>query len=166
MLRTIGILGIALLLQACVGGSSSVKEAANVTSSPTGADVYANGTKIGTTPLHKNLYEVFPAGWENWVYQAQGTLMVKKEGCEDFSHKVGDRYLSKPIHVKLKCNGVVKPKPVMHQTKPAMQSQPAATAAPARGVERRLQELDRLYKKGIINQQEYQATRKRILGEL
>ena len=157
---------MAVLLQACVGSStkSNVKEA-NVSSTPSPADVYANGVKIGVTPLHKNLYKVFPAGWVNWGYQAQGTLMVKKDGCEDFIRQVDDYYLSKPIHVKLKCSGVVKAKPVMHKAQPVMQTKPAA-AAPAKGVERRLMELERLYKKGIINQQEYKSTRERILGEL
>ena len=139
--------------------------AGNVTSSPSGADVYANGVKIGTTPLQKDLYGTFPTGWRDRELSARGVLMLKKPGCEDFVHEVNDFYLSKAIHVKLKCTGVVMPKPVMQQSQPVMQQKPVK-AAPGKGVEGRLQELERLYKKGIINKQEYQAARKRIIGDL
>ncbi len=160
------ILCIGFLLQGC-SGALVKQQAAAVTSSPSAASVYANGQKLGLTPLHHNLYKAFPAGWEDWEYSARGTLVVKKEGCQDFSLKINDLILSKPIHAELNCSQVVKdqavmPTAVMEKAKPAA----APAAKPVSAIEKRLRELEALYKKGVITQQEYRETRKRILGEL
>jgi len=155
---------IAILIQAC--GSSSIKDAApNVTSNPSGASVYANGLKIGTTPLRSNLYKQFPTGWTDWALSAEGVLAIKKQGCEDFTLKVNDGVLAKPIHAKLKCSG----KPVVTQTAP-VQTKAMPVKQPAKKkmskVEKRLKELSDLYEKGVITKEEYKITRKRILNEL
>lgn len=131
----------------------------SVTSTPSGAGVYVNGVEIGKTPLHANLYDEFPAGWKNSIYQAQGVLQVKMEGCQDFILKVSDSILSKPIHAELNCS---------KSSQPAILKAVAVPAKPKAlsNTEKRLGELDALYKKGVITKEEYQKTRARILSEL
>jgi hypothetical protein len=153
-----------LLLQGCSG--SSVKQQATVTSTPAGAIVYANGQKLGVTPLHYNLYKAFPVAMKKLVISATGVLKVKKEGCEDFTLEINDYILSKPIHADLKCSELTKPEkmaPVVHEKKQPMV---APVEKPLSAIEKRLAELEALYKKGAITADEYKATRKRILNEL
>jgi len=165
-MRNIIFLGIIVLLQAC--SSSAVKESRpSVTSSPSGAAVYANGLKLGVTPLKKDLFKVFPTSWNNWKLSASGVLVLKKQGCKDYTLKVNDAILLKPVHAKLKC-GL---KPVMSEEAP---SPPPQAVTPQKlpvkkkmsKLEMRLNELTRLYKKGVITDQEYRSTRKRILDEI
>lgn len=161
------LIGVVLILQGC-SGVPAKQQQANVTSTPSGASVYANSVKLGVTPLFHNLYQAFPAGWSNWEYSAQGVLMVKKEGCEEFTLKINDLILSKPIHANLKCS---KKRAELKQVKPAVEREKqkpviAPVLKPASDIERRLRELEALHKKGVITQDEYKQTRQRILGEL
>ncbi len=153
MYKTIvSLVAISLLLQACAGSSVQQKELADaVTSTPSGALVYANGKELGLTPLSQDLYDAFPAGWKNSSYQAQGELIVKMSGCEDFKLNITDYILSQPIHAELNCD-----QPEL------LESSESALSA----VEKRLNELKQLYDKGVISRQEYDGTRQRILSEL
>ena len=154
---------VILFMQAC--GSSSVKEGApNVTSSPSGASVFANGVKLGVTPLKTDLFKSFPASWQGWKLSATGVLAIKKSGCEDFAIKVNDGILIKPIHAKLKCNAkVVTPvsAPIRKDVRPVKKPQKKMSK-----IEKRLNELTELHKKGVITDAEYKNTRKRILSEM
>lgn len=164
MSKKIILLGCMIVfLQAC---SSSVKKSEpNVTSSPSGAIVSANGLKIGVTPLSTNLYKAFPTGWTDWKLSAQGVLTIKKTGCEDFTLKVDDAVLGKPIHARLKCSG----KPVVIKTVPVQKPVTPVKHMPMKKmskIERRLKELSHLFKSGVITKEEYKKTRVRILNEL
>jgi len=162
MVRISTLLIIVSLLQGCSG--SAVKKAQpSVTSNPSGAAVYVNGGKVGVTPLHANLYKLFPASWSGWTYQAAGVLSVKKPGCGDFNLKVSDAILAKPIHAKLTCDKNY----VAPERMPAhMPDKPIIKKKKMSKIEKRLGELKGLYQKGVITQEEYKATRKRILKEL
>jgi hypothetical protein len=153
------IVSALLLLLGCADSSVKEEIPANVTSNPSGADVFANLLELGKTPLRANLYDAFPAGWQNSIYQAQGVLVVKKDGCKDFTLKVNDLILSKPIHAELKCSEATKP-----EKSTATVSSPNVTTTS--NTEKRLEELEGLYKKGIVTKEEYQNTRARILNEL
>ena len=172
MFKATGIIFSAIvLLQACSGSSIKQQKLPNVTSNPSAATVYANSLELGKTPLRHNLYEAFPAGWENMAYQAQGVLMVKMDGCKDFTLKVTDFILSKPIHAELECSGASKPKDSMPVVKsgvaPGVKPATPVTKVNPRGrTEKRLEELEVLYKKGVITKEEYKTTRERILNEL
>jgi len=160
------MLGVIVVMSGC--SSTSVKEnaPANVTSEPSAAAVYANGLKIGETPLRADLFKVFPASWVDWVYQATGVLIVKKQGCKDFTLKVNDYILSQPIHARLECHAVEKSQedvPV-RQTAPMIEKKVDTHLDEA--IEERLRKLEALYKKGLITTDEYKATRKRILSEI
>lgn len=156
---TIIVISAFFLLQGCANLSEKQDKPASVTSTPSGATVYANILELGKTPLHENLYDAFPAGWQNSIYQAQGVLIVKKDGCKDYTLKVSDLILSKPIHATLECREVNKPeKSTVVVTPP--------TETPHNGTEKRLDEAETLFKKGIITKDEYQKTRERILSEI
>jgi hypothetical protein len=163
------IVGAMVLLQGCSGSSVKQKNLANVTSNPSGATVYANILELGKTPLRHNLFDAFPAGWQNSVYQAQGILIVKKEGCDDFTLKVTDHILRNPIHAELKCSETSKTKESMPVVKSGVTATVAPTVTPTAtqrgGTEKRLVELEALYKKGVITKDEYKTTRERILNE-
>ncbi|MDX2462921.1 MAG: hypothetical protein QNK31_00285, partial [Porticoccus sp.] len=106
---TTTIISTVFLLQGCSGLSTTQEKPPSVTSSPSGAAVFANILELGQTPLQANLYEAFPAGWQSSIYQAQGVLIVKKDGCKDYTLKVNDLILSKPIHAELECSKANKP---------------------------------------------------------
>ena len=148
------IISAMVLLQGCSGLSVKQQKLPSVTSSPSGAVVYANILELGKTPLTHNLYDAFPAGWKNSMYQAQGILMVKKDGCKEYTLKINDLILSKPIHADLTFNLVKK----SEKTTPVMNSRGQA--------EKRFEELEALYKNGVITKDEYKKTRERILSEL
>jgi len=158
MIKTAGIiLSVSILLPGCAGSSANHQKPANVTSNPSGAEVYADGKQLGVTPLHYKLYKAFPASWKNAMYQAHGVLTVKLDGCKDFIQEVNDYVLSNPIHAELECNEPGK--------SVSSKSMPAPAVKPVGGTEQRLNELEGLYSKGVITEDEYNATRERILSE-
>lgn len=144
-----------LLLQGCAGAPSQQSKKPNVTSNPSGATVYANSLEIGLTPLQKNLFNEFPAGWKGGVYSARGVLVIKKTGCKDYTLKINDRILSEPIHADLECSEVS-----------AITQSAPDTTMPQVDPEARLIKLESLYKKQLITEKEYKQTRERILNEL
>ncbi len=154
------------LMQACSGSSVKQPSPANVTSTPSGATVYANELKLGVTPLHYEPYKAFPAGWRDAMYQAQGVLKVKMNGCEEFALKVNDYILSKPIHAELKCSEPSTPERSTATALEKTKSVVTPVVLPLSATEKRLEELEALYEKGIITKQEYNTTRERILNEL
>lgn len=157
MHKTIIIICTLLLLQGCAGSSVKQQETPTVTSSPSGATVFANGLEIGKTPLKRNLFDDFPAGWQGAVYTAQGVLMMKMAGCKDYQLKINDRILSQPIHAELECNKVS-----ATETSPPV----AAPQKETKETEARLKKLEALYQKGLVTKEEYKMTRERILNEL
>ena len=160
------IISAIVILQGCSGLSEKQQNLPNVTSSPSGATVYANSLELGKTPLRHNLYDAFPAGWRNSIYQAQGVLVVKMDGCKDFTLKVDDSILSKPIHVDLKCSKVSNTKKSTPVVTPTATPIETPIVTPPGRTEERLKELEALYKKGVVTKEEYKKTRERILNEL
>ena len=138
---------------------------ANVTSNPSGAEVYADGKKLGVTPLRYKLYKAFPASWKDAMYQAHGVLTVKLYGCNDFTLEVNDYILSNPIHAELECNETVKSLSTTTDTQDKDKSIVAPAVKPVGDTEQRLKELEDLYSKGVITKDEYTGTRERILSE-
>ena len=148
------IISAIVLLQGCSDLSVKQQKRPSVTSNPSGAIVYANILELGKTPLTHNLYDAFPGGWQNSIYQAQGILIIKMDGCKDYTLKISDLILSKPIHADLNCNLATK-------------SEKATPVTNSHGqAEKRFEELEALYKKGVITKDEYKKTRERILNEL
>jgi hypothetical protein len=132
-----------------------------IDSSPQGADVIADGKKIGVTPIEIMPDDVFPPRWIGSSYMVKGKLELVKQGCEPLSMEVNDYVLSQPVSKDLKCT---------EQTKlaPAVAAKPESPAKPEtkNNIEERLEQLQGLHNKGLISDQEYQAQRQRILSEL
>ena len=156
------IISALLLLQGCAGSFVKSEKPASVTSSPSGATVFANILELGKTPLKHNLYDAFPGGWQNSIYQAQGVLVVKKDGCKDYTLKVSDLILSKPIYAELKCDKVS----TVEKPAPAATTQVESQTDKESGTEKRLNKLEGLHKKGLITKDEYQKNRERILSDI
>jgi len=146
-----------ILLHGCASSPVNKNKPADVTSNPSGASVYVNNLKVGETPLRHNLFDAFPAGWKNSMYQAQGVLTVKMDNCKDFILQVSDSVLRKPIHAELKCSKLIaKPKKSPVVVTPTLHG----------NLEKRLKKLEMLYKKKVITKEEYKMNRQRILNEL
>jgi hypothetical protein len=160
------VISAVIMLQGCSGSALKEEGPASVTSNPSGAEVYANGEKLGVTPLHYKLYKAFPAGWENWMYQAQGVLMVKMSGCEDFTLQVNDYVLSHPIHAEMVCSDEITPEVKSTANQEAKSPVDEPVASPQSEIESRLNKLEDLYEKGVITREEYNETRERILNEI
>jgi len=160
------VISAVIMLQGCSGPVVKEEGPASVTSIPSGAEVYANGEKLGVTPLHYKLYKAFPAGWKNWMYQAQGVLMVKKDGCEDFTLQVNDYVLSHPVHAELVCSDKITPEGKSTANQEVKIQEGGPVASPQNEIENRLNELEDLYEKGVITRKEYSETRERILNEI
>ena len=158
------IISALFLLQGCAGSSVKQEKPPSVTSNPSGADVFANLLELGKTPLRADLYEAFPAAWQNSIYQAQGVLVVKKDGCKDFTLKVSDFILSKPIHAELECSETTTSEKSTAAVSSPITISPNVTTTGS--TEKRLEQLEALHKKGVITEDEYKTTRERILSEL
>jgi hypothetical protein len=167
MFKATGLVILAVIsLPGCSGSTVKQQGPADVTSSPTGASVYANGEKLGITPLHYKLYKAFPAGWKDMMFQAQGVLTLKMDGCEDYILNVNDYLLSNPIHAELKCDGADSSALQQPAQQDAGNASRQRAILPRAEVETRLKKLESLYQDGLITEDEYNATRKRILDEL
>lgn len=132
-----------------------------IDSKPQGADVIADGKKIGVTPIEIMPDDVFPPRWIGSSYMVKGKLELVKQDCEPVSMEVNDAVLSKPVSKDLKCSEQSK-------TVPAVAAEPVSAAKQAKNanIEQRLEQLQGLHNKGLISDEEYQAQRQRILSEL
>lgn len=149
---------LGLTLGACSNnriGKSNI----TIDSTPRGAEVYASGEKIGTTPLDIVPDKIFPPRWVKTTYRAAGVLSIDKKGCKPYTLEVDDYVLSKDILAELECE-----RTVVH-TEPAAQSTPSSTQENARAAER-LRELEGLRTRGLVTEEEYQRIRRRILDTL
>ena len=160
------LISAVITLQGCSSPTVEEEVPASVTSNPSGAEVYANGQKLGETPLHYKLYKAFPAGWKNMMYQAQGELVVKMDGCEDFTLQVNDYVLSRPVHAELVCSDKITSDAKSRGNLEVKSPVSGSFASPQSDIEHRLNELEDLYERGVITTEEYSETRERILNEI
>jgi len=132
-----------------------------IDSSPQGANVIADGKKIGVTPIEIMPDDVFPPRWIGSSYMVKGKLELIKQDCEPLSMEVNDYVLSQPVSMDLKCTAQSK-------VAPAVAAEPGSPAKQAtkNNLEERLEQLQGLHDKGLISDQEYQNQRQRILSEL
>ena len=132
-----------------------------IDSSPQGADVIADGKKIGVTPMRIIPDDVFPPRWIGASYMVKGNLELIKQDCEPLSMEVNDAVLSKPVNKELKCaqQGSVAPAAAAEVGSPPEKKLNT-------NVEQRLEKLKGLHDKGLVTDQEYETQRQRILNEL
>lgn len=84
----------------------------NITSDPTGADVYANRDLIGKTPLKSSTDEIMP-NWSSDGTFTRACITVKKTGFADYKVFVNEVTLPDLIHatlVPLRAEGYSQPR--------------------------------------------------------
>jgi hypothetical protein len=155
------IVSIGLMMSAFCFSACASNRLVTIDSKPQGADVIADGKKIGVTPLEITPDEVFPPRWIGGSYMVKGKLELNKQNCEPLSMEVNDNVLSKSLSKELTCSeqgGAV----------PTVEAEPGLPHAQKTktNVEQRLEQLKGLHEKGLVSDQEYQAQRQRILNEL
>jgi hypothetical protein len=164
-MQWVALLAIAAGLSGCAStGSSNESQAGRIkiTSEPTGATAYSDGTEIGTTPLEIVPGDHFRSGFAGFSYRYIGKLSLKKAGCETWSTEVNDDILSKDINTKLKCDPNFQPTPPA--TTPTAGSTPVSPTKD-QSIER-LERIESLHKKGLISDEEFKQLRTRILEQL
>lgn len=131
-----------------------------IESTPTGADVYVMGQKVGTTPLKIEQKDVFPNNYSKDKQDLYGKVTLKKAGCSDYTKTVNSKIIEVGLKAKLDCG----------QNAPeAQQGSAPQYAMPARiskTVEQRLQEIKDLQDKGLITEDEAKKARERVLNDL
>ncbi|MCG6864989.1 MAG: SHOCT domain-containing protein [Thiogranum sp.] len=142
-------------------GSGKQGRIITVTSTPSGATVRADGTKLGETPLKVNIDKSFPSKWvaaEDYgiVYRVSGKLTIEKSGCDEYAVPVSHTAPAEDINVTLVCKTDVQGPSSAGTAKPVISDD----------VEQRLKKLDKMYRDGVISAEEYKQHRARILGEL
>jgi len=164
------------------GGETGSGRQITINSDPQDATVLADGAEIGVTPLTMNPGNHFKASFTSGgssggiiAFRYVGTLAVKKPGCKDYSTQVDDNILSKDIDVKLECDPAYRPVAIQPVV-PTPVIAPAVVAVPitpekqpdltAGDAEERLLRIESLHKEGLLNDEEYQSLRKRVLDTL
>jgi PEGA domain len=152
-----------LFIAACssTGGVDSYFPAAGnnpikVESVPSGAEVYVMGEKVGVTPLQINRKEVFPNTYPRDKESVYGRIILKKEGCSDFTRTVSAEISNAGLHAQLDCGDLYT-------------AQPGASRYAPRNnltVEQRLQKIKDLLNKGLINEEEAKKARERVINDL
>jgi len=153
----VAVLFSIVLLTGCTGAGSILPSSADqpikIESEPAGADVYVMGEMIGATPLQITREEVFPRNYPKGRESLYGRVVIRKDGCADFSSTISTEVGRKGLHAKLDCTD---------KTPASSREMPTAGET----VERRLQKIKDLLNKGLITEDEARQTRERILNEL
>ena len=135
------------LMLICSG--CAVNRDIRVESDPVGADVYASSKLLGTTPLITDMDALFPNRAFDFHLSASRTLIFKKDGYKDATVAVTEFSVPPVINVTLEDLTGMAYKPRQDES-----------------IEARLKELDRLYDKGLVTDEEYRAKRQSILTDL
>lgn len=148
----------AIMLGGCSSmGASGQTGSIKLATDPAGATAYADGSELGTTPFDIVPGQHFRSGFVGLSYRYYGKLSFKKPGCDTLSLDVDDHMLSKDVHAKLKCD------PDYH---PPVATSAAQTTSVAASYAERLERIETLHRKNLINDKEYKNLRQRILDEL
>lgn len=124
----------------------------SIISEPAGASVYVMGELQGTTPMKVSVTKLYPVTYSQESAQHYGRITLKREGCNDRVVKVAHDIGASGLKEKLVCANDVD-----------TNGQPTATD---KTVKQRLQELQSLKDDGLVNEEEYQKLRRRILESL
>ena len=152
-----------LFVAACssTGGAGSYFPAAGnkpiqVESVPSGAEVYVMGKKIGVTPLEVSRRDVFPNTYPRDKESVYGRIVLKKEGCSDYTRTVSAEISNTGLHAQLDCGNLASAPPVASGDE----------SRNDRSAEQRLGKIKDLLNKGLITDEEAKKARERILNEL
>jgi len=162
------VLAAALLGAGCAAVPGADRATVRIDTTPEGATAFADGRRLGVTPLTVVRDEAFPPHWHDMEYRVSGTLTLRKAGCRPEQIPVSDPVLSHPVHVRLHCDGQAGQTPAPASGGSATDSASTPDSGPAGGgsAEQRLQRLRRLHDQGLITDGEYRRIRQRILNSL
>ncbi len=127
----------------------------SVASDPPGATVYAMEKNLGVTPLDIRQRDVFPPTYRTDQEPLYGLIVIRREGCRDYTQHADVDAYRKGIKAKLECgeqNPADAPRALQENETPS--------------IEKRLQLLKELLSKGLITEDEAKASRQRILEGL
>ena len=145
---------LVFLLTACSGGLiTDNHNLLPVRSEPSGASVYVMGEKQGVTPMTLNVTKLYPVAYSKENEQDYGRITLKHEGCSDRIVKVTNEMTGKGMKEKLACVGDDK-------------NIAKETLSSDKSIRQRLQELKMLKDDGLIDDEEYQKVRQRVLQSL
>jgi len=138
-----------------LGASKSPMDfAIKIDSEPPGADVFAMGEKIGTTPIVISSTDVFPTQYPKEKEAFYGKLIFRKTGCADLTRTV-DRKLVL-LRAQLECG---RPSAVAPE-------KPKVSPDSGENAEQRLTRIKELLDKGLITEEEARRARERVINEL
>jgi len=151
-----------------------------ITSEPSGAAVYLMGTKTGVTPITVSERAIYPVSYlpENEKYY--GKIILRKEGCREFSKRLTRFDVYKGLVARLDCETSAANEPVRKREQPPESQHPIAPVpaavrkpdpgdvaptpdVPAQQLEQ-LRTLQRLQEEGVLTEDEEKKLRKRILN--
>ena len=138
-------------VSACGGNSLAPKNSnkISVASEPSGASVYVMGKLAGITPVLLDSNNVFPIVYLPENEQDYGYITLRHEACSDKKIKITAGMISDGLRVGLDC--VVE------------EAATDKSSVVERTVSQRLKQIQALKDEGLINDQEYQKIRSRIL---
>jgi len=161
---------VALLLGGCLGGRllASSSGSTHVESVPPGAEVFAMGEKLGTTPLDVENARVFPVDYPRELAASYGKIVLRFPGCEDLVRNLDLRSANEGITAKLTCTGASGESPADRAGPMAPGDRPSSAPVeverPRSAVER-LAEIESLRSDGLLDESESRALRERVLRE-
>ncbi len=174
---------LAVLITGCnaigtVTQDGSADTRIQITSEPSGATVYLMGKKTGVTPITVSERDIYPVSYAPETEKYYGKIMLRKEGCKEFSRRLTRSNVYEGLTAKLDCGTRAANEQVPDQLPeaqpplapapaPARTPYPGDPAAssdvPAQQLEQ-LRTLQRLQEEGVLTDEEEENLRKRILN--
>lgn len=152
-----------LLIAGCssAGGVGNLFPAAGnnpikIESVPSGAAVYVMGEKVGVTPLQISHKDVFPNTYPRDKESVYGRIILKKDGCSDFTRTVSAEISNAGLHAQIDCGDMTSASPGISRDAPRN----------SETIEQRLDKIKDLLNKGLISEEEAKQARARILNDL
>jgi len=133
-------------------GNNSIR----IESDPPGAEVFAMGERIGTTPLTIGPKDVFPNTYPKEKEFLYGKVTLKKAGCSDVTKTVSTKIVNVGLRAHLECGDM----------NPALPQRSREASDTGETVEQRLVKIKDLLDKGLITEEEAKKARERILNDL
>jgi hypothetical protein len=97
----------ALLLTAAIPGCAAMPKDTSiiaVDSDPPGATVYVMDKSYGTTPLVLRHQDVFPVTYDPAKQHLYGSIVLRKEGCQEHMQPLGTGVYDRGMSIKLDCD--------------------------------------------------------------
>lgn len=139
----------------------------DVSSVPSGAEVYVMGTAVGITPLSITERDIYPISYDPKQEHLYGSVQFRKVGCEDFQKRLTRSDVANGLSVQLVCaNSDSTPSSSDGESPvrpPRQSSGPDNESSVAEERLRQLRVIEELQDQGFITDQEARSIRQRLL---